>query len=370
MAGIDEEGLMKTEILAKTFAVSDVVPATEPLPDQPYHQAVSDFLGGPIESCSRYHGRLIAGVRSHPLIGALHAAFSSHRPVGLSPDIIWLTICQGLAHHVNINAEVLRHRLVKHEGKATLVVRRDDFVKGSPENPWPGVFADFSEAIRAHIGEAHDLIVADFSTTGPVERAASEISILGAMQAFFDYEVRTLCGIPSITLEGTAEDWRKIAARVREFRRFDLDWWVKPLLPVLDQFVAAAEGQVDRRFWDSIYKWQGSKGSGSPHVSGWVFKLFPYLDNPEVKFARLYGGRESTAPSLRRNPWLSAPPARDGPGRDDFPSLPAKAPFLWKFPHLGTEYGMEFVGGLLGISQDQETLCLRPEIGWAIREAS
>src|SRR5262249_37763132 len=150
------------------------------------------------------------------------------------------------AHHVNANAEVLRPRLVKHEGKLPLVVHRDEFVKGSPENPWPGVFAEFSAAIRAHVGDAQNLIVADFSTTGPVERAASEVVLLDTMQAYFSYELRTLCGIPSITLEGTVEDWRKIAGRVLEFGRFDLQWWLEPLQPILEQFVVAASGRVDR----------------------------------------------------------------------------------------------------------------------------
>jgi hypothetical protein len=44
--------------------------------------------------------------------------------------------------------------------------------------------------------------------------------------------------------------------------------------------------------------------------------------------------------------------------------LPARAPFLWKY--LGTDYEMEFVGGLIGVAQEPATLCLRPEIGWAI----
>jgi hypothetical protein len=357
------EEFMKTTVAGKTFAVSDVVSATEPLPEIHYHQAVMDFLGSPVESCSRYHGQLIAGVRSHPLIGTLHAAFNTHRPVTLSPDIVWLTLCQGLAHHVNAHAETLRHRLVRHADRIPLSVRRDEFVKGSPENPWPDVFAEFSAAIGAHLGDPHSLIVADFSTTGPVERAASEVVLLDTMQAFFSYEVHSACGIPSITLEGTAEDWRKIADRVREFRRFDLDWWIEAVQPVMNQFVAAAEGKVDRGFWDSIYKWHGSRGSGSPHVSGWILKLFPYVDNPEAKYGWL-PRRESSASPLRPNPWLSTSPPRFGPGRDDFPSLPAKAPFVWKY--FNTDYEMEFVGGLIGITQDPETLCLRPEIGWAI----
>src|SRR5262245_36947832 len=81
-----------------TFAVSDVSPTTKPLPEIPYPQAVAAFLDGPVESCSCYHGRLVANVRSHPLVGALHAAFRDHRPVCLSPDIVWLTLAQGLAH--------------------------------------------------------------------------------------------------------------------------------------------------------------------------------------------------------------------------------------------------------------------------------
>src|SRR5262249_48512488 len=153
------------------------------------------------------------------------------------------------------NAESLRRKFVRHDGQLTLVVQRDEFIKGSPENPWPGVFAEFSEQIKGHIGEAHGLIVADFSTTGPVERAASEVAVLDAMQSYFRYVVTTVCGIPQILLEGSVEDWQTLGRRVQEWRRFDLDWWVKPLQPILDQFIAAAQGRVDRNFWNSIYKW-------------------------------------------------------------------------------------------------------------------
>jgi hypothetical protein len=337
-----------------TFAVSDVDTATKPLPELPYHEVVTAFLGGPVEACSHYHGRLVANVRSHPLIAALHAAFSLHHPISISPDIVWLTLTQGLAHHVNANAEQLRQKFVRHEGNVKIEVRRDDFVKGSPENPWPEVFTEFSSAVRGHIGDAHGVIVADFSTTGPVERAASEVVLLDAMQAFFDYEFHTMCGIPSVTLEGTAADWRTLAARVEAFAQFGLEWWVEPLRPILQQFVAAAEGSVDRAFWESVYKWQGPDGSGSPWVTGWVVKLFPYL-------------QEDWGLPLSPNPWLGAGKWPGGPGRDVFPGLPARAPFRWHY--FDQTFDMEFVGGLVGVRQDKATLCLRPEIGWAVREA-
>jgi hypothetical protein len=39
----------------------------------------------------------------------------------------------------------------------------------------------------------------------------------------------------------------------------------------------------------------------------------------------------------------------------------------WEYS--GTYFDMDFLGGLVGVAQDQETLALRPEIGWAVREA-
>ena len=56
--------------------------------------------------------------------------------------------------------------------------------------------------------------------------------------------VHTLCGIPQILLEGSAEDWQNLGRRVREWGRFDLNWWLKPLQPILDQFIAALQPPI------------------------------------------------------------------------------------------------------------------------------
>ena len=45
----------------------------------------------------------------------------------------------------------------------------------------------------------------------------------------------------------------------------------------------------------------------------------------------------------------------------------SKAPFWWDY--LDRLFDMEFLGGFVGVAQDQETLTLRPEIGWTVREA-
>lgn len=373
---------MTSTTVKRTFRVSDVEVNTTPLGEAPYQEAVAGFLGnGRIQACSADRGPLVAGVRGHPLIAALHHAFAEHRPVCLSPDVVWLTLLQGVAHHVNMNAERLRRKLVRHDGQPTIVVVRDDFVMGSPHNAWPGVFSDFSRAIHDHVGPWYDVAVADFSTTDAVARSASEIALMDTVQAFFNFELHTRCGIPTVTLEGTASDWESIARRVQQLRRLELDPWVDALEPILEQIVATAAGTIKTSFWESIYKWEGAAGSGSPHVSGWILNFFPYLDNRKSKsawrMAELCAGNEGVrrslandlkAPRLLPNPWLGATGLRhDGPGRDDFPCLPARAPFKWKY--LGESFDMALTGGLLGVRQEPDSLCLRPEIGWAVLES-
>lgn len=151
--------------------------------------------------------------------------------------MIWLLICQGVAHHVNVHAETLRSRFVRHQGKARIKVLRNDFIKGSPENPWGEVINEFSLRIRDHIGPAHDLFVPRFSSTSSTERIAAEIVLLYAVQSYFQFDLYTIRGIPAITLEGTEEDWQILADRARAFAQFDLEWWFTPLQPILQELL-------------------------------------------------------------------------------------------------------------------------------------
>ena len=123
---------------------------------------------------------------------------------------------------------------------------------------------------------------------------------------------------------------------------------------------------------------------------GWINVFFPYLTVAEGL-------------PTRQNPWLSgereleellAPPeeshqrSRFGtlPGNEwspesrhpgyvyesAFPTGLARAPFVWEYRDeqgdVLRRWNMQFLGGFVGIGQDPETLCLRPEIGWAVRE--
>ncbi len=338
-----------------SFAVADVPLAEKMLAEVDYHVAIEAYMRGPVEACPWQDKRLVQ-VSYHPFAAAMHCAYAHHRPLIISPDHIWLLLCQGFASHVNANAEALRAKFVEHEGQKEIEVRRDDFVKGNPTNPWPEVFPEFCKQIREEIGDTHDLLLANFSTTGPVEKAACEITLMDAMQSYFSYSFSTVCGIPAITLEGTPDDWQSVADRVEQFSRFELGWWVKALRPILKQFVQAAQGHIDLDFWHSIYK-KVDPGSGEPYIHGWFIKFFPYITR---------GG----GPASHRNQYITeeAHTLYSGLTTDSFPSGLSKAPFTWFY--YNEVFKMEFLAGFVGMEQDTDSLALRPEIGWAVRETS
>jgi hypothetical protein len=259
-----------------TFAVDDVTPATEPLPELRTHEAIQDMPGGEIESCCDDHGTVIEEVYYQPLLAAVYMAFSQHRPLVLTPDAVWITIAQGVAHHMAIHGERLRTRFVAHQGKVDLQFQCRDWVEGSPENPWPEAFANWAGQIRDHVGpQVHDALVCDFSTTGPVERAVSQIVMMDVFERYFKYDLYCICGIPTVTLEGTPADWQHLAEKVAGLAIFDLDWWLAHLLPICDQFVRASHGDVDVAHWQGICKLR--KAYGGYVINGWVARLFPYL---------------------------------------------------------------------------------------------
>jgi len=212
--------------------------------------AIERLIDGKVEACSEMSENVIS-TEYHAFLSALHMAFADHRPFVISPDAIWLLISQGFAQHVNAHSEAMRHHFVQHESKEVITVRRDHFVKGSETNTWEDVFEEFSEQIKKKIGESnHDQIVVNFSTTGPIEKAANEIVLMDTMKSYYKYEVSTLCGIPEIWLEGDESDWARMIQKTAELGKiYDLEWWTERMLPILNEITLHSKGEGTVSFW-------------------------------------------------------------------------------------------------------------------------
>lgn len=283
----------------------------------------------------------------HSFFYGMYHAYADHRPFTLSPDMIWLLISQGFARHINANPEQFRTQFVNFDGKHSLVVTNSINLE-SPSKDWERLFPQFTKQIANHAGkELMDLLTANFSTTTPTERIASEITVMKAMETYFEYVyIRIICGIPKITLKGTSEDWQKIIDKTDRLAKFDLEWWTNELKPLLQEFVKASNGQIDQPFWQNMFKYHTQKTYGAPNViDGWIVTFFPYDKN----------GKRNNLKELH--------------GANMLPEEIVKVDLNYiDNGDKDLNIPLELWAGFIGLEQNKKDYTLTPKIGWMIRK--
>lgn len=284
-------------------------------------------------------------------------AYAGHYSVILSPDVIWTLISQGFCHHISLNTEKLKDKIVNHEGKMEISVI-SEYDLYSPLMDWDTLLNGFDIQIAENTkGNIADIMRADFSTTGNTERITSQVTLMSAVKSYFDFAaIHTICGIPTITIEGTPDDWRKIIKKVESLRDYDLGWWVDDLKPILQEFVNASEGNVNKDFWQNIVKKDRpesmKKGAGcgvkdATKFDGWFLKFMPFDKDGRTPDAVVYG-RNDMLPSVVSAPFTYI--VKDATG-----NIISKTP-------------MEIMSGFVGIDVNENTYTMRPHIGWMVSE--
>lgn len=119
-------------------------------------------------------------------------------------------------------------------------------------------------------GEVKDWVIPNFSTTTKEDKLVCGSVLMATMKSYFNYIVFAGCGIPSISLDGTVEDWQNIKDRIKKFRRYNLNKWADMLEAILEQFVRAKKGELDIAFWGKICHWDGADLYTIPELSGWI----------------------------------------------------------------------------------------------------
>ncbi|MEM8891397.1 MAG: DUF4419 domain-containing protein, partial [Bacteroidota bacterium] len=318
------------------------------VPELPYEE----ILQGYSKKIYRYPPgpQTLADFGSHPFLGSLYSAYADHRPVILSPDMIWLLILQGFSRHVNYNTALLSELLGLAKEKVELIVeRQSEFLEGGYE-VWEEAILEFEQALRGHMGDTFmDKLLPDFSTTRHKEYIAGMISVMDSLKPFFTYTIEVcVCGIPSISLEGKQADWVKLKQKALALKQYELDWWIDDLAPILDQFIAAFSGSIDKDFWRNIFKIHLPQMCGdSEKIDGWITHFFPY-------------NRKGVR--------------RAGEVITDISELPEevlKVDFLLRkiYPHKIEKHSMQLISGFIGAEQKAEDFSLRPHISWMVVHA-
>lgn len=282
-------------------------------------------------------------------------AYANHQSVTLSPDMVWLVICQGFARYVNAHAEELRPKLVNHEGKMDLVIETDKDLM-TEEVDWPILINDFASQIDKHTKDnIAKTIVSDFSTTGSVERVASQITLMESVKSYFEYIVEYIaCGIPCITLDGSVEDWKRVREKTMQLKKYGLEKWIDSLDPILKEFILAADGKPNQIFWKSMIKKQSVDrlvgGGCSPEMptklDGWLLKLFP--DKNGVTLEEISHTKDMPTEYVRVSFYYQVINPDDG-------TIISRTP-------------MELWAGFVGAKIDNENNMVTPMIGWFVSE--
>ena len=199
---------------------------------------------------------------------------------------------------------------------------------------------------------------------GRSRRAVSHLMAMEAFKSYFEFIMYCGCGIPRITLTGTCDDWQMLRQRRQRFADYGLDDWIEALDPILAQFELAKSGKPDCEFWRSMFRY--NSGSGPAVMTGWANVLFPYLKDADDKLYKnpyLADWQQRLAIDERqhgRERWDDP----QGVGFGAVPSCFTSAPLTVFWGSKKTP--MRLVGGLMGVTQDEQSLAVQPECGWAV----
>ena len=270
--------------------------------------------------------------------------------------MIWILVLQGFSRFMEKYDNLVRERFVNFKGKKDLKIERLQYSPATAtKEVWDGIIKEFVEKIGQHVGqETIDNLECNFSTTSQVAQVTSQVAIMSAMKQYFTYRVLMAgCGISSITLEGSIQDWEKIKSKLEFLSTKALKWWTKHLIPIIDNIIATkkyynSKGKLNKElveFWKGMIKLKGKGDLYEPHIiNGWIVKFIPNLtkEKPEV-YEEIY---ETMVP-------------------DQIISCPMELTWLSMF---GTkvEYKCSLFSGFYGMVQDKKTFNVRPVIGYAI----
>lgn len=200
-------------------------------------------------------------------IGAIFDAYCLHNNLSIRPDDVWLAILIQFSLYLNANAEKFRKFFVSHDGKKEL--------KSNNSFSFEHFARDMAAKMQESIidNEVKNWILPNFTTTTENDITVASFIMMSSMQQYFSFSLSSACEIPNITLEGELKDWESILTRVQRFKKYDdkiLNAWCDMLIPIIEEFCNAMTEKINADFWSKICHLNGSGGSGTSYLSGWV----------------------------------------------------------------------------------------------------
>ena len=361
---------------SRVIKVCDEVPCREtPLDEANFPEIFKSICDGVEPTDTSTISRRVVqpygqGALKHALVSAVHTAWVGNYPLVLTPDVIWTAIQQGQAR----DSSFVPPPMILGVGQTkrnVSVVRRID---ATGSDHWPDKFQSFTKKLK----EADpSTCTPSFSTSGEQEKAVAQLSLMNVHVKDYNYVHVPAYGIPTITLTGTKDDWTLLrdSALALASKCTNAPEWSEVLKPVLNQFISAASGEVDQKFWKSIYHCYGDTAVATFSSSGWIFAFLPFLQ--QYRCGGYQGGyryESCVSQYLKRLESGCATPAacityilqpENGIRCEEIPSGILTTTERCNDLREGRLLIYQLHSGFVAVGQDGETMAIRPEIGWA-----
>ncbi|WP_338815342.1 DUF4419 domain-containing protein [Bernardetia sp. Wsw4-3y2] len=300
------------------------------------------------------------------LLQTIHKSFDEHRPLVLSPDIIWLAITQGASIHINEKFDSLEKVIFKKNKPKKLVIRNDSLEYDGRH--WQDLVSSLSnETTKYTNSDFYSFFVPKFSTTTKTQTTAYQVTLLNSYKKAFEYVGESGCGIPYITITGKKEDWELIYSRLKELDKLGLKYWRIELEPIIQEFINVFDDKTNIIFWKDIYK--NMEGYGADYSSGWIIKFFPYIlslgetvSTDEETYIRKIEKIFIKNKFLEGNNYLLSTLSTDV-----FPSSIVEIDITWNNHFKNETQKLKLYAGFFAIKQYQDK-SLEPVISWALCE--
>lgn len=394
MSESDVAVIADTDAVALSVSLDLVAPGRTPNWMTPAADFVARCLGDGVQIVQLERPEMVAadsriGRRPSSLFfQAVHACFSEHLPLALSPDVLWSLVVGECAHAVALNPDYYRDLfggitegtdkkiygdnstyglkgLANNGGRPVVdgdPAKHEIHIQVGSDPNWAEVLPQFEVALRqmTPAGLVGDVLV-DFSTTTVESRTGTLVQFMATASPFFEYHTHTRCGIPEIRLLGTAEDYSRLEDAVRRISRHfntHLGAYFEALIPVVAKLARQADGEpLDQAFWSSIYKFHS--GSGTDKFGGWLSTFVNYVSG---NANNRWGPPNAIVPKADHCYDWESLGDYGGLCHGSVPSGVSVAPFTWHF--LGEKRKMLFFGGIIGI--DNVDGYVTPRLSWGV----
>lgn len=256
---------------------------------QQNQQQIHQHLPELMKTIQEHETNLYRECTQNGFVNAVLLAYNSHSPLRIRPDDIHCMLQLIFSTYINNNSEKFKHYFVSHQGKKELEV-------GLSMNPDIHEFTNaMSDLVKKNVinPDLLEVFETKYSTSTLLTQLVFKSLIFNTLKEYFSYQARCLCGIPSIILAGSIEDWNKLGSMYTVMKKFmtqdqecELKDWIPQMDIIMKMFIEtrslAVSGTIDaplecKLLWERVISTE-PRGSGKDNIAlgGWISILVPY----------------------------------------------------------------------------------------------